>query len=89
MLTTFIHYLIPGSFLDVDNYMKVVTGSGDPTRLAVVYCVVCLCRFFFFFFFSLACFVVRDMICAEVGVDRIIILQRERETVPQPEGEYM
>ena len=45
--------------------------------------------FFFFFFFSLACFVVRDMICAEVGVDRIIILQRERETVPQPEGEYM
>ena len=88
MLTTFIHYLIPGSFLDVDNYMKVVAGSGDPTRLAVVYCVVCLCRFFFFFF-SLACFVVRDMICAEVGVDRIIILQRERETVPQPEGEYM
>ena len=86
MLTTFIHYLIPGSFLDVDNYMKVVTGSGDPTRLAVVYCVVCLCGFFFF---SLACFVVRDMICAEVGVDRKIILQRERETVPQPEGEYM
>ena len=85
MLTTFIHYLIPGSFLDVDNYMKVVAGSGDPTRLAVVYCVVWLCRFFFF----LACFVVRDMICAEVGVDRIIILQRERETVPQPEGEYM
>ena len=63
-----------------------MTGSGDPTRLAVVYCVVCLCRFFFF---ALACFVVRDMICAEVGVDRIIILQRERETVPQPEGEYM
>ena len=30
--------------------MKVVTGSGDPTRLAVVYCVVCLCGFFFFFF---------------------------------------
>ena len=29
------------------------------------------------------------MICAEVGVDRITILQRERETVPQPEGEYM
>ena len=79
MLTTFIHYLIPGSFLDVDNYMKVVAGSGDPTRLAVVYCVVCLCRFFFF---SLACFVVRDMICVEVGVDRIIILQRERDCPP-------
>ena len=29
------------------------------------------------------------MICVEVGVDRIIILQRERETVPQSEGEYM
>ena len=90
MLTTFIHYLTPGSLLDVDNYMKVVAGSGDPTRLAVVYCVVCLCRCFFFFllfFFSVACFVVRDMICVEVGVDRIIILQRERETVPQPEGE--
>ena len=40
-----------------------------------------------FFFFPLACFVVRDMICVEVGVDRIIILQREQETVPQPEGE--
>ena len=42
----------------------------------------------FFFFFSLACFVVRDITCVEVGVDRIIILQREREIVPQPEGEY-
>ena len=45
--------------------------------------------FVFFFVFSVACFVVRDMISVEVGVDRIIILQRERETVPQPEGEYM
>ena len=46
------------------------------------YVVVC-----FVFFFPVACFVVRDMICVEVGVDRIIILQRARETVPQPEGE--
>ena len=45
--------------------------------------------FFFVVFFFLACFVVRDMTCVEEGVDRIIILQRERETVPQPEGEYM